>query len=855
MKTGKRLIAAGTLILLLCGVVNIKELSGPDKSTQIGSESREWKQEELFLAGYQALYIQTEKEAYESSETESESETETDEQETGEAESETETETDEPENEPGMDNSERETGGDKAGDRIEAAGEESGADQTEDKSIDVDNNGRSGENTDSQEAVTPETGPSWNDIWGEQTSGEAGTDIEGNNPATENTSGNSSSAGAGSSSAASGSGGSSGSAGSYSSGASSSGSSSSGSSGSRYWDDEEDDVDEPDAGIGDEPIQSSARVTSASIIKGRDYEISGDYGKWTLDSKGRLWIAGGSSLYAKPVSGSGYTDGAAAKNLEKDGTFDFRLTRSDSRGQILEESDRAKEYYYIDNDAPEASVSITGNKSGNVTYASSTATVSFSIAPDAKSGLRRMGYCITEGKQAPTDTSSLKWTTCSSRDSLKISAAGFWHVLILAEDNVGNVQITDSGSICIDKTKPVISVSGVKNNSANSGKVAITVTASDEYYQEGSLIVECQGVNRGLSPSLSSREDQEQGQTIIFRNFPQNQSYDDIYILTATASDLSGNQVKRTLQFSVNRFGSVYELSQETRQALSGYYLTKAVPIEFYETNIDYVGESQIYCRLDGQLKSLIKGQDYTVEVEGDAKSWKRYHYTIPASVFNKEGVYELLLASKDKAANSSDTSMQQKQVTFVLDQTAPKCLISGAGQDEFIQADSASLGLHPTDNIEIAEMEIYRNSQLLSSYKGKDITERMELTLKEDEKWQTLQIHLTDNAGNECWTEELRLYINSQAQEAPPYIQRTKSAQEIDRKKSMYDETEWESEQESDGADIERNLSESEKESEGMALKAGNSRIWIPALFTGILVLVLAGGILLILKKKNSLF
>ena len=59
---------------------------------------------------------------------------------------------------------------------------------------------------------------------------------------------------------------------------------------------------------------------------------------------------------------------------------------------------------------------------------------------------------------------------------------------------------------------------------------------------------------------------------------------------------MAGNKAEEMIEFSVNRYGSVYELSEETREKLGQYFLSKAEPITFYETNIDYVGESDIYC-------------------------------------------------------------------------------------------------------------------------------------------------------------------------------------------------------------------------------------------------------------------
>ena len=144
------------------------------------------------------------------------------------------------------------------------------------------------------------------------------------------------------------------------------------------------------------------------------------------------------------------------------------------------------------------------------------------------------------------------------------------------------------------------------------------------------------------------------------------------------SEDLSGNVKEESLDFSVNRFGSVYDLSDETRKNLQQYYLTQAKDVVFYETNIDYIGQSNVYCRHDGTLQELEKGKDYRVTMQGNKDTWKQYCYTVPAGYFQEEGVYELLLSSKDRADNKSDTGLQEKRVAFVLDWSAPSCVEIG---------------------------------------------------------------------------------------------------------------------------------------------------------------------------------
>lgn len=267
-----------------------------------------------------------------------------------------------------------------------------------------------------------------------------------------------------------------------------------------------------------------------------------------------------------------------------------------------------------------------------------------------------------------------------------------------------------------------------------------------------------------------------------FFDFPSQKGYDDIYSLCVKAEDMSGNISEKEVGFSVNRYGSVYALSEDTGRRLKGYFLSKAIPIVFYETNIDYVGESQIYCRRDGELQSLVKDKDYFVSMKGKKDSWKQYCYTVPAEYFDKEGIYELILASGDQAKNKSDTGIQKKQVAFVLDRTAPDCVITGIEEKQVYQEKMVTACLTPKDNTGIKSMKVYRNSKLIlmrEEFGGR--SETIRVSLEQSDEWQTLQVFLQDGAGNIYWSREIPVFIGGDAQKAPKYKKVRASAQELE--------------------------------------------------------------------------
>ena len=352
---------------------------------------------------------------------------------------------------------------------------------------------------------------------------------------------------------------------------------------------------------------------------------------------------------------------------------------------------------------------------------------------------------------------------------------------------MGNLKFSESAPICVDRTAPEITISGVSDQSANSGSLPIQISCEDAYYRPGSLKIQIHGSNGGKAPALKKSEESEQGCLVEYFDFPKEQSYDDTYTLTVEASDLSGNRTQKTAEFSVNRFGSVFDLALDTKKKLKQYYFRHPTDIVFLETNIDYVGASKIFCRENGEVRQLIRGTDYEVTMTGDASSWKQYQYRIPASSFQKEGIYELLLSSEDRANNQSDTGMQGKRVTFALDWTAPECLITGVKGGELCQTAVQTVCFWTQDNVGVRTLKIYKDSEL---YYQTDTVNTSELPVKirlsESEEWQTLQAKVCDFAGNECWTPELAVYVNTKGAKTVPYQKQRKSAQEEEEQKQQ---------------------------------------------------------------------
>ena len=539
-----------------------------------------------------------------------------------------------------------------------------------------------------------------------------------------------------------------------------------------------------------ETRQPETESQPLQVQRGREYEIRGDENAWFRDDRDRLWVRAGSNVYVQALGTMDYGKGGSVSSVQEDGTLMFQLKQMEPNGQTARVSALQKENYYVDAEAPAAVISGSGEEQNGVLYAAQAANLQVAIEPDGKSGLKKAAYCILSSVGRPGSKAAGQqdiWKECTDGQQVAISEEGVWKVYVRTEDQVGNLKFSESAPICVDRTAPEITISGVSDQSANSGSLPIQISCEDAYYRPGSLKIQIHGSNGGKAPALKKSEESEQGCLVEYFDFPKEQSYDDTYTLTVEASDLSGNRTQKTAEFSVNRFGSVFDLALDTKKKLKQYYFRHPTDIVFLETNIDYVGASKIFCRENGEVRQLIRGTDYEVTMTGDASSWKQYQYRIPASSFQKEGVYELLLSSEDRANNQSDTGMQGKRVTFALDWTAPECLITGVKGGELCQTAVQTVCFWPQDNVGVRTLKIYKDSEL---YYQTDTVNTSELPVKirlsESEEWQTLQAKVCDFAGNECWTPELAVYVNTKGAKTVPYQKQRKSAQEEEEQKQQ---------------------------------------------------------------------
>lgn len=301
----------------------------------------------------------------------------------------------------------------------------------------------------------------------------------------------------------------------------------------------------------------------------------------------------------------------------------------------------------------------------------------------------------------------------------------------------------------VDKTAPTLEISGIADKSANNGTVAPVVTYSDTNFNKDAVTITLTGINNGKVTYTGSYADIANGQTYTYANFEKVQKVDDIYTLTAKLTDMAGNETEKTITFSANRFGSVYDLG-ELKDIISKY-LQIEEDIVFTETNVDSLDREGIKIKLtkNGTPSDLVEGTDYTVEVTGGNGQWSVYKYTVKKALFADDGRYSISIYSKDAAGNVNENIDETKkaEISFGIDKTKPVIVPIDFESGVQYAVDMKTVSVEIKDNLVLEGVKIYLNGEEIE-YKVDGETYTFEIP-KSNSK-QDVKIVAVDAAGNE---------------------------------------------------------------------------------------------------------
>ena len=359
-----------------------------------------------------------------------------------------------------------------------------------------------------------------------------------------------------------------------------------------------------------------------------------------------------------------------------------------------------------------------------------------------------------------------KKKTNSHSTMIEFDKDGTYSFKLICFDLAGNMadEYTQK-SFIIDQTPPSIRFDGIENNAAIRDDANIVIEYSDENFDEDLIEVTLEGATheKKLVDGKISVKDGIGYYTVP--EFARDKEIDDVYKLTARVTDLAGNINESSLNFSINRFGSVYTFDDSTKEVLDKYYLKEGKPLTIYETNIDGIQNTGITVGLNGESRRLEQDKDYTATCDNSDSGHVVWKYEINASNFIDEGIYEVRIESVDEAGNRQDNSLKDKPITFVVDKSPPNLVIAGIENNSEYE-DSQMLSISVTDNISMNDVRIMLNNKMVEKYESIDIKEhngRFDYTLDGTNEWQYVEVIAKDSAGNEISSNKMRIFISKQ--------------------------------------------------------------------------------------------
>ena len=348
---------------------------------------------------------------------------------------------------------------------------------------------------------------------------------------------------------------------------------------------------------------------------------------------------------------------------------------------------------------------------------------------------------------------------------------GEWSLRCACMDLAGNAAASVyEGPFIIDMTGPRLhfDVESVREMGAYGGGISPVLLSEDQNMAPDSLCAVWYNLTAGGRVAECRRGSARDGGEVNLPDLPKERAEDGICELYGTACDLAGNRSRVRRNLCVNRFGSVYDISEDagTMEIVNAYYTEADAPFVIAEYNVSPVRSREITLYRNSGARVLEEGADYRVTQEKNTAGMK-YVYAIDPAVYRQEGQYSILIESEDEAGNVSRSPGRFRggtefSPTWAVDRTPPNVRIVPEDADgrKFV-ADSVELRLVPSDNMELGSLEIQVTDDKgclvwERMIGGQELRETMDrnggevpVTIRAGAGWQTLRATAADGAGN----------------------------------------------------------------------------------------------------------
>lgn len=336
-------------------------------------------------------------------------------------------------------------------------------------------------------------------------------------------------------------------------------------------------------------------------------------------------------------------------------------------------------------------------------------------------------------------------------------------------DMAGNdAEMLEEQHFVVDLTSPVISITNVESGRSYGNNTAVSpiIQVTDTNYDAESVTVRLVGNKIGqIGEYTYSVADIENGQSISIADIEYDQSLDDIYTLYVDAVDLAGHSSMETINFSVNRYGSIFTIDDTSTDIFANYYtgtLTNGLIV--HEQNVDEIDMDKLHISysMNGNLVELSAGTDFEIIHEKDSYGWNNYSYIFGDNIFVDEGVYIITISSEDAAGNIADNKVKNVNLEFCIDNTLPSIVVSGVENGEIYTSEYISAIISAYDNIGLSRITVTLNGKD-TVYTEEDMEDgKLIVDIQSSSSRQTLSVTCQDYAGNTIVFDEITFTVST---------------------------------------------------------------------------------------------
>ena len=352
-------------------------------------------------------------------------------------------------------------------------------------------------------------------------------------------------------------------------------------------------------------------------------------------------------VWSKDADDEGYY--TAVVVISSEGSHEIKINASDTAGHVAQQQMVS---FVLDKGVPQLSVSVNGlpYRQGIVDL-SADATISVGISDLTQSDLY---YQVIETR--PDQATITSQYTISPTTSFTFGVEGDYTMNFFAVDEANNQGQVSSVSFRIDKTAPVINVTGLAEGGISSEGATVNISVQEAFWSDAETTVNIyrrsgDGVGESLYKTVNMN------MTAFNSSVSEALSDTGVYRLEVIAGDRVGHSVENSLSYTIDKDAPEIILS-----GIDNFDVMETAA-EFYAEISDafYTGKKVSLTGTRTDITGKVNNIEFSDYYQGG-------NPTAIKQIFEEDGIYDIKVSSEDIAGNSSE-----RQLHFIVDKTKPQ--------------------------------------------------------------------------------------------------------------------------------------------------------------------------------------